>query len=95
MSTDIILKIKCNLKSFYCKRRFPISQWTLGDFRLYIEQLLDISIDNLIILLHSHELMKDQDQTRLCNIVHDSSELIKKEVEVEKLHFMLEDAIET
>jgi len=68
MSTDLILRIECNLKSFYCKRRFPISEWTLGNFRLYIEQLLDINIENLILLLHSQELTIDRDNDLLCNI---------------------------
>jgi tubulin-folding cofactor B len=68
MSKDLILKIECSLKSFYCKRRFPISQWTLADFRSYIEQLLDINIDNLIIFLHSQELTIDRDNDLLCKI---------------------------
>lgn len=68
MSNEIILRIECNLKSFYCKRRFPISKWTLGDFRLYIEQLLDINTENLILLLHSQELTIDRDNDLLCNI---------------------------
>ena len=68
MSSDLVLKIKCNLKSFHCKRRFPVSQWTLGDFRRYIEQLLDISIENLILRLHSQELTAERDDDLLCNI---------------------------
>ncbi|CAF0931905.1 unnamed protein product [Rotaria sordida] len=64
----MILRIECNLKSFYCKRQFPVSEWTLGDFRSYIQQLLDIKIENLIILLHSEELCIDQDNNLLCNI---------------------------
>ncbi|CAF1219573.1 unnamed protein product [Adineta steineri] len=68
MSNDLILKIECNLKSFYCKRRFPINEWSLGDFRLYIEQLLDINIENVIILLHSQELTIDRDNDLLCKI---------------------------
>jgi tubulin-folding cofactor B len=68
MSNDLILRIECSLKSFYCKRRFPVSEWTLGDFRSYIEQLLDINIENLILLLHSQELTIDRDNDLLCNI---------------------------
>ncbi|CAF3508161.1 unnamed protein product [Adineta steineri] len=68
MSNDLILKIECNLKSFYCKRRFPINEWSLEDFRLYIEQLLDINIENVIILLHSQELTIDRDNDLLCKI---------------------------
>ncbi|CAF3438517.1 unnamed protein product [Rotaria sp. Silwood2] len=68
MSKNLILRIECNLKSFYCKRRFPVSEWTLGDFRLYIEQLLDIKLENLIVILHSQELSIDRDNNLLCNI---------------------------
>jgi tubulin-folding cofactor B len=68
MSHDLVLKIECSLKSFYCIRRFPISEWTLGDFRLYIEQLLDINIENLILQLHSQELTVERDHDLLCNI---------------------------
>jgi tubulin-folding cofactor B len=68
MSNDLILRIECSLKSFYCKRRFPIFEWTLGDFRSYIEQLLDINTENLILLLHEQELTTDRDDDLLCNI---------------------------
>ena len=68
MSNEIVLKIECKLKSFHCKRRFPICEWSLGDFRSFIEQLLDISIENLIILLHSQELTIDRDQDLMCKI---------------------------
>jgi tubulin-folding cofactor B len=68
MSNDLILRIECRLKSFYCKRRFPIFEWTLGDFRSYVEQLLDINIENLILLLNSQELTIDRDNDLLCNI---------------------------
>jgi tubulin-folding cofactor B len=68
MSNDFVLRIECNLKSFYCIRRFPISEWTLGDFRLYVEQLLDINIENLILRLHSQELTVERDHDLLCNI---------------------------
>jgi len=68
MSNDLILRIECRLKSFYCKRRFPIFEWTLGDFRSYVEQLLDINIENLILLLNSQELTIDLDNDLLCNI---------------------------
>jgi len=68
MSHDLVLRIECSLKSFYCIRRFPISEWTLGDFRLYIEQLLDINIENLILQLHSQELTVERDHDLLCNI---------------------------
>ncbi|CAF0959900.1 unnamed protein product [Adineta ricciae] len=68
MSKEITLEIKCNLKSFYCKRRFPVSEWTLGDFRQFLEQLLDINIEDIIIRLHSQELRADQDHTLLSNV---------------------------
>jgi hypothetical protein len=68
MSNDIVLRIECNLKSFYCKRRFPIGKWTLGDFRSYVEQLVDINIENLILLLHSKELSLDRDNDLLCHM---------------------------
>ncbi|CAF1507673.1 unnamed protein product [Rotaria sp. Silwood1] len=78
MSKNLILRIECNLKSFYCKRRFPISEWTLGDFRSYIQQLLDIKLENLIVLLHSHELSIDRDNNLLCNIenLHENDTII-------------------
>lgn len=78
MSNEIILRIECHLKSFYCKRRFPIFEWTLGDFRAYIEQLLDINIENLIILLHSKELTIDRDNSLLCNVenLHENDTII-------------------
>ena len=66
MNDCFILRIECNLKSFYCKRRFPISDWTLKDFRSYLEQLLDIDIDNLIVRLHSKELTREHDDDLLC-----------------------------
>jgi hypothetical protein len=68
MSDELVLRIECDLKSFYCKRRFHTSEWTLGDFRTYIEQLLDINIENLILLLHSQELRRERDHDLLCNI---------------------------
>ena len=68
MSNDLTLRIECHLKSFFCKRRFPIVQWTLGDLRSYVEQLLDINVENVIILLHSHELTTDRDDDLLCKI---------------------------
>jgi tubulin-folding cofactor B len=68
MSDDLVLRIECSLKSFFCIRQFPVSEWTLGDFRLYIEQLLDINIENLILLLHSQELSVERDDDLLCNI---------------------------
>lgn len=68
MSNGLILRIECHLKSFHCQRRFPISLWTLKDFRSYIEQLLDINIDNLILRLHSKVLTVDRDDDLLCMI---------------------------
>ncbi|CAF1674266.1 unnamed protein product [Rotaria magnacalcarata] len=68
MSQNIVLRIECNLKSFFCKRRFPVSEWTLQDFRLYIQQLFDIKKENLIILLHSEELSQNRDSRLLCDI---------------------------
>ena len=68
MSNHLVLRIECSLKSFYCIRRFPISEWTLGDFRLYIEQLLDINIENLILRLKSQELTVERDDDLLCSI---------------------------
>jgi len=68
MSNGLVLRIECDLKSFYCKRRFPASEWTLGEFRSYIEQLLDIKIENLVLLLHSQELTIDRNDDLLCSI---------------------------
>ena len=68
MSDGLILRIECHVKSFYCKRRFPTSNWTLRDFRSFVEQLLDINIDHLILRLHSKELPVERDNDLLCQI---------------------------
>ena len=65
---DLVLRIECQLKSFFCKRRFPIFDWTLRDLRAYIEQLLNISSTNLILRLHSEELLNDHDDSLLCHV---------------------------
>lgn len=68
MSINLVLRIECDLKSFYGEREFPIFEWTLCDFRSYVEQLLQIKKRNLVILLHSLELGKELDNYLLCNI---------------------------
>ena len=65
---EIVLNIECDLKSFYCKRRFSIFQWTQGDLRVFVEQLLDIPLENLILLLQSNELTLERDDDLLGQI---------------------------
>ena len=65
---DPVLRIQCDLKSFYCSRRFPIFAWTLRDLRAYLEQLLNISSTNLIVRFHSEEWLHDNDDSLLGDI---------------------------
>lgn len=70
---DLILHIECQLKSFYCKRRFSATEWTLGDFCSYLEQLLSISKENLILLLHEKQLDLEDHHRRLGDLGYLSS----------------------
>lgn len=68
MDKSIVLRIECFLKSFYCKRRFPVAEWTLGDFRCFVQQLFNIKSENLIIFLHGKELSAIDNDQLLCNM---------------------------
>ena len=71
---EIILRIECSLKSFYCKRKFSIYEWTLKRFRSYLARLLSLSYDNVIIVLHSKTLTIDHDNLLLNEIDQLNSE---------------------
>lgn len=69
-TNDLILRIECPLKSFHCKRRFSSADWTLKDFCSYLEQLLDIAHENLLVLFRSKRIDIDDDRRRLIDIEH-------------------------